>query len=160
MLQRTRGVEGMGKMVEARRSESVGIICKDPVHSKTRVAIVGGGIEGLAVAVALARRGFQVCVFEKDAGFLSRKQGYGLTLQQGGLALRCLGVSDAIAQASSWDQSHFVFDSQGEVVCERERERKRVSERERERERESIDIKEGCRLWFSGDLLGGNERNG
>jgi aspartate oxidase len=31
----------------------VGIICKDPVHSKTRVAIVGGGIEGLAAALAL-----------------------------------------------------------------------------------------------------------
>jgi NADPH-dependent 2,4-dienoyl-CoA reductase/sulfur reductase-like enzyme len=62
MLQRTRGVEGMGQMAEAkqRRSESVGIICKDPVHSLTQVAIVGGGIEGLVAALALARRGFQV----------------------------------------------------------------------------------------------------
>ena len=78
--------DGAGK--KQRRSESVGIICKDPVHSQTPVAIVGGGIEGLAAALALARRGFQVYVFEKDASFLSRKQGYGLTLQQGGLALR------------------------------------------------------------------------
>jgi hypothetical protein len=54
---------------------------------------------------------------EKEASFLSRKQGYGLTLQQGGLALRCLGVSDAIAQASSWAQSQFVFDSQGSVCA-------------------------------------------
>jgi hypothetical protein len=62
------------------------------------------GYRGLAAAVAMARRGFQVRVlrvFEKDASFLSRKQGYGLTLQQGGLALRCPGVSDASAQASS-----------------------------------------------------------
>ncbi len=98
----------------------MGIISKDPVHSTTRVAIVGGCIEGLAAALALARRRFQVIkvrVFEDDASFLTRKQGYGLTLQQGGLALRCLGVSDAITQASSWSQSHFVFDSQGEVVC-------------------------------------------
>ncbi len=72
----------------------MGIICKDPVHSKTRVAIVGEGIEGLAASLAMARPGFQVRVFEKDASFLSHKQGYGLTLQQGGLALRCLGVSD------------------------------------------------------------------
>ena len=108
------GAGGGGK--KQRLSESVGIICTDPVHSKTRVGIVGGGIGGLAAALALARRGFQVRVFEKDERFLSRKQGYGLTLQQGGLALRCLGVSDAIAQASSWSQSHFVFDSQGEVV--------------------------------------------
>ena len=38
------GSDGGGK--KQRRSESVNIIRKDPVHSKTRVAIVGGGIGG------------------------------------------------------------------------------------------------------------------
>jgi hypothetical protein len=37
------GADGGGK---TQRSESVGIIFKDPVHSRTRVAIVGGGIGG------------------------------------------------------------------------------------------------------------------
>jgi 2-polyprenyl-6-methoxyphenol hydroxylase-like FAD-dependent oxidoreductase len=47
-------------------SENVVIICKDPVHSKMRVAIVGGGIGGLVSVLALSRRGFQVHVFEKE----------------------------------------------------------------------------------------------
>lgn len=47
------------------------------------VAIIGGGIGGLALALALWRRDIPCKVFEKDASFDSRRQGYGLTLQQG-----------------------------------------------------------------------------
>jgi len=45
------------------------------------VAIVGGGIAGLALAVALQQRGVPCRVFERDAGFDGRKQGYGMTMQ-------------------------------------------------------------------------------
>ena len=69
------------------------------MHAHTRVVIIGGGIAGLAAALALVRRGFQVRVLEKDPSFAHRKQGYGLTLQQGGLALNCLGLGQAIAGA-------------------------------------------------------------
>ena len=92
----------------------------DRVH----IAIVGGGIGGLALALALLRRGeessliikalnhsshdsfvragFKCTVFEKDPSFQYRRQGYGLTIQQGSAALVALGLGDAVAAASSW----------------------------------------------------------
>jgi len=50
------------------------ILQKDAEHAHTRVIIVGGGIGGLAAALALARRGFRVKVLEKDASFAARRQ--------------------------------------------------------------------------------------
>jgi salicylate hydroxylase len=47
------------------------------------VAILGGGIGGLALALALSRRQIACTVFEKDEDFSTRRQGYGFTLQQG-----------------------------------------------------------------------------
>jgi len=55
------------------------------------VAIVGGGIGGLALALALVHRRIPCTVYERDASFDERKQGYGLTMQQGSKALRALG---------------------------------------------------------------------
>ncbi len=41
------------------------------------VAIIGGGIGGLGLALALTLKGFAVAVFERDAVFEDRRQGYG-----------------------------------------------------------------------------------
>lgn len=46
------------------------------------VVVVGGGIGGFALALALQQRGIHVRVFEKDECFNQRSQGYGLTMQQ------------------------------------------------------------------------------
>ncbi len=62
---------------------------------RIEIAIVGGGIGGLAMACALIRRGFRCRVFEKDTAFNSRKQGFGLTMQQGTTALKNLGESES-----------------------------------------------------------------
>jgi hypothetical protein len=43
-------------------------------------------------------------------------QGYGLTLQEGVAALKCLGVDEEVAAASTWCQSHFIFDQRGDIV--------------------------------------------
>ena len=56
------------------------------------VAIVGGGLSGLALALGLQQRGIDCRAFERDASLESRPQGYALTLQQGAVALRSLGV--------------------------------------------------------------------
>ena len=56
------------------------------------VAIVGGGIGGAALALALQQRGVAVRIFERDACFDERAQGYGLTMQQGASALKQLGL--------------------------------------------------------------------
>lgn len=44
------------------------------------VVIIGGGIGGLATALALQQAGAVVEVYERDTGFDDRRQGYGLTL--------------------------------------------------------------------------------
>lgn len=76
------------------------------------IAVVGGGIGGAAVALALQQRGMRVVVFERDASFSSRRQGYGLTMQQGGTALTRLGLQPEGISSSS----HFVFNPAGQVL--------------------------------------------
>eukprot|EP00581_Thalassiosira_minuscula_P002898 CAMPEP_0183737802 /NCGR_PEP_ID=MMETSP0737-20130205/52964_1 /TAXON_ID=385413 /ORGANISM="Thalassiosira miniscula, Strain CCMP1093" /LENGTH=635 /DNA_ID=CAMNT_0025972179 /DNA_START=763 /DNA_END=2670 /DNA_ORIENTATION=- len=55
------------------------------------VAIIGGGIGGIALAAALQHRGIPSFIYERDTSFEERKQGYGLTMQQGARALMSLG---------------------------------------------------------------------
>jgi len=60
-------------------------------HPSLSIGIAGAGSAGLATALALARDGHQVRVFEKHQGFTT--QGAGLLLQPPGVrALRTLGV--------------------------------------------------------------------
>jgi len=58
------------------------------------IAIVGGGIAGMALAIACQHRGIPHTVLERDAHFAQRRQGYGLTLQQAAKALKLLGHVD------------------------------------------------------------------
>lgn len=60
------------------------------------VAIVGGGIGGVALAAALQHRNIPCKIYERDTSFEERKQGYGLTMQQGARALRALGFFSLI----------------------------------------------------------------
>jgi salicylate hydroxylase len=76
------------------------------------VAIIGGGIGGAALALALHQQGISFTLYEKDAAFDARAQGYGLTLQQGGRALQRLGVE--LAGVSS--RAHFSFLPSGELL--------------------------------------------
>jgi len=57
------------------------------------VAIIGGGIGGVALAVACKHRGIPFTLYERDSGFGARSQGYGLTLQQASKAIEGLGIS-------------------------------------------------------------------
>jgi salicylate hydroxylase len=68
-----------------------------------RVTIIGGGIGGLAAALALDRRGAEVVICEQSSG--ANEIGAGLHLSPNALkALRVLGVEDAvIAQGSEAD---------------------------------------------------------
>ena len=51
------------------------------------IAIVGGGIGGVALAVACLHRGIPYTLYERDESFDARSQGYGLTLQQASKAI-------------------------------------------------------------------------
>ena len=88
-----------------------------PAQRSVKVGIVGGGIGGLALAVALKQRNIECVVFEKDDSFEARAQGYGLTLQQGAKTMRDLGIDDALAKKSIYSPSHFIFDHEGQVVA-------------------------------------------
>jgi salicylate hydroxylase len=80
------------------------------------VGIAGGGIGGLALALALKQKGLPFIVWEKDESFDSRRQGYGLTLQQGGRTVRALGIAESARECAGWSSRHFIFDKDGRVV--------------------------------------------
>lgn len=80
------------------------------------VAIIGGGIGGVALAVACMHRGIPFTLFERDSGFESRSQGYGLTLQQASRAIEGLGLyslEDGVVSTR-----HLVHTTEGQVVGE------------------------------------------
>lgn len=56
------------------------------------LAIIGGGIGGVALAVACKHRGIPFTLYERDSCFGARSQGYGLTLQQASKAIKALGI--------------------------------------------------------------------
>jgi len=80
------------------------------------VAIIGGGIGGVALAVACLHRGIPFTVYERDSGFDSRSQGYGLTLQQASKAIEGLGIFSLEAGVIS--TRHLVHTTDGKVIGE------------------------------------------
>ena len=80
------------------------------------VAIIGGGIGGVALAVACLHRRIPFTLFERDSGFDARSQGYGLTLQQASKAIEGLGVFSLKEGVIS--TRHLVHTTEGKVVGE------------------------------------------
>jgi salicylate hydroxylase len=80
------------------------------------VAIIGGGIGGIALAVACLHRGIQFTIYERDGGFDVRSQGYGLTLQQASKAIEGLGVFELEGGVIS--TRHVVHTTEGKVLGE------------------------------------------
>lgn len=80
------------------------------------VAIIGGGIGGVALAVALLHRGIPFTLYERDSGFETRSQGYGLTLQQASKAIEGLGIF-SLAQGIT-STRHVVHTTQGKMIGE------------------------------------------
>lgn len=80
------------------------------------VAITGGGISGVALAVACLHRGIPFTLFERDDNFEARSQGYGLTLQQAGKAIEGLGIDSLDNGVIS--TKHIVHTPEGNVIGE------------------------------------------
>ncbi|MDB4804707.1 FAD-dependent monooxygenase [Akkermansiaceae bacterium] len=80
------------------------------------VAIIGGGIGGVALAVACLHRGIPFTLYERDGGFDERSQGYGLTLQQASRAIEGLGILSLDEGVVS--TRHLVHTPEGKVVGE------------------------------------------
>lgn len=80
------------------------------------VTIIGGGIGGMALAVACLHRGIPFTLYERDKDFNTRSQGYGLTLQQASKAIRGLGIFSLKKGVIS--TRHLVHTPEGKVIGE------------------------------------------
>ncbi|TGD59293.1 FAD-dependent oxidoreductase [Flavobacterium humi] len=80
------------------------------------VAIIGGGIGGVALAVACLHRGIPFTLYERDPNFDARSQGYGLTLQQASKAIEGLGIFTLEEGVVS--TRHLVHTTEGKVIGE------------------------------------------
>ena len=80
------------------------------------VAIIGGGIGGMALAVACLHRGIPFTIYERDKNFDARSQGYGLTLQQASNAIKGLGILSLENGVIS--TRHLVHTPEGKVIGE------------------------------------------
>ena len=80
------------------------------------LAIIGGGIGGVALAVACLHRGIPFTLYEWDRDFDARSQGYGLTLQQATRAIEGLGIFSLDAGVIS--NRHVVHTPDGKEIAE------------------------------------------
>ena len=80
------------------------------------LAIIGGGIAGVALAVACFHRGIPFTLYERDTNFEARSQGYGLTLQQASKSLKGFGLFKLHQGVIS--SRHVVHTTEGKVIGE------------------------------------------
>ena len=80
------------------------------------VAIIGGGIGGVALAVACLHRGIPFTLYERDGSFNTRSQGYGLTLQQATKVIAGLGILSLKEGITS--TKHVVHNTDGKIIGE------------------------------------------
>ncbi|MFQ3340975.1 MAG: 2-polyprenyl-6-methoxyphenol hydroxylase-like FAD-dependent oxidoreductase [Flavobacteriaceae bacterium] len=96
------------------------IVSKNPpVANKEQyphLAIIGGGIAGIALAVACLHRNIPFTLYERDANFEERSQGYGLTLQQASKAIEGFGLFTLDEGVVS--TRHVVHTPEGKVIGE------------------------------------------
>ncbi len=78
------------------------------------VAIIGGGIGGVALAIGCLHRGIPFTLYERDRSFDARSQGYGLTLQQASKAIEGLGIFSL--QEGIISTRHVVHTTEGKVI--------------------------------------------
>jgi 2-polyprenyl-6-methoxyphenol hydroxylase-like FAD-dependent oxidoreductase len=80
------------------------------------LAIIGGGIGGVALAVACLHRKIPFTLYERDNNFEARSQGYGLTLQQATKVIQGLGIFSLEEGVIS--TRHVVHNTEGKVIGE------------------------------------------
>lgn len=81
-----------------------------------RILIVGGGIGGLALAIALRQQGFMPELVEQSPVWRTSGTGIGL-LANGMRMLRALGVADAVVERGAVLRHWTYGDAQGDVLC-------------------------------------------
>lgn len=91
--------------------------CASPRSNRTQIAIAGGGIAGLALALALRGHGLSPTVFEKKSAEQIRTEGVFLTLAPNGVnGLRALGLAEATVAAGLLTTGLAMFNERGKRV--------------------------------------------
>lgn len=120
------------------------------------VAIIGGGIGGVALAVACLHRGIPFTLYERDNDFNARSQGYGLTLQQASKAIEGLGIFSLEKGVIS--TRHVVHTTDGKVIGEWGFRNRKQSDTETSSKRKNIHIaRQSLRLALL-EQLGGHDK--
>jgi 2-polyprenyl-6-methoxyphenol hydroxylase-like FAD-dependent oxidoreductase len=89
----------------------------EETNAKFKIVIVGGGIGGLASALALQQVGFKVKVYERDIQFDDRRQGYGLTLTNNPKGpLSDLGLLKECIARDCPSNAHWIFKPEGDIL--------------------------------------------
>ncbi|MBC7391638.1 MAG: FAD-dependent monooxygenase [Opitutaceae bacterium] len=109
-----------GALTPCQNCGSSGLIpsSSNPIPNKEypHIAIIGGGIGGVALAVACVHRGIPFTLYERDSSFDARSQGYGLTLQQASNAIRGFGLFSLNGGVNS--TRHVVHTTDGKEIVE------------------------------------------
>ncbi len=117
------------------------------------VAIVGGGIGGVALAVACLHRGIPFTLYERDNSFDARSQGYGLTLQQASKAMPGLGIT--ALKEGVYSTRHVVHNEDGKVIGEWGLRKRLLEEPKRPPKRTNVHITRQALRMALLDQLGG-----
>ncbi|KGL58705.1 FAD-dependent oxidoreductase [Polaribacter sp. Hel1_85] len=117
----TAPIRPKGKLQTCSNCKGSGLVHSNiqPVVNKEKyphVAIIGGGIGGVALAVACLHRQIPFTLYERDNNFEARSQGYGLTLQQASKAITGLGITSLEKGITS--TRHVVHNSEGKIIGE------------------------------------------
>ena len=89
-----------------------------PLPSSSTIAICGGGIGGLATALALRQAGFTPVAFERQQPQQLREEGLFLTLAPNGCnALRALGLSEKVMAAGLSTRALAIFNEAGKRLA-------------------------------------------
>lgn len=107
---------GSGLILQEFNSENYHKNENDNTANYPRVAIIGGGIGGVALAVACYHRNIPFTLYERDHNFNERSQGYGLTLQQASKAMKGFGI-DKLEHGVVTNR-HVVHDTDGNILGE------------------------------------------
>ncbi|GKZ00375.1 hypothetical protein MPSEU_000990500 [Mayamaea pseudoterrestris] len=110
--------QGAG-IVKPSNDSATANVSPSPNHLQTfpnGIAIIGGGLAGLALATACRHRNIPCRVYERDSHFSDRTQGYGLTLQQASKALIGFGIESLANGIVS--TKHIVHKTDGTIIGE------------------------------------------
>ncbi len=119
------------------------------------IAIIGGGIGGIALGVACLHRKIPFTLYERDQSFDARSQGYGLTLQQASAAIKGLGIS-ALAEGVV-STKHIVHTTDGKVIGEWGMRKWLAADTQNKLKKSNIHIARQSLRWTLLNQLGGND---